>query len=840
MSRSADWVRSTWPTVTPGANTIGLDVDYRPPILAVTGTMFADGNPIITPVTLQIRSFDASGTPLSDVLRTVTPDADGAYSINETVATGAVRAGDLARVGVVVADHPFAEVAGLTAGLNPMVLDVGYAPPSVTVSGTLLDGASQPLGPTLIEVRSLTGAILADTAHVQVTPDASGAYTTGRILLPLGADRVVAYARIGINGSDYVSATLASVAAGSNALRLDATYDPPTLAVSGTFVDGAGNALGPQKYIQATFYDGTTSIGNDTKIVDPAAFTGAYATTFTMPTHTTRAVVVAFVGTWDVDKIAREVAITPGANTLTLSAVYDPPIAVIGGRLTSAGAPITSPVTMVAVSKDSDGTTLLTEYPTLSPNSNGEYAGVALTLPNAATSLTVTLRVGTSSADWVTHTFPVNRGANTLTADAAVNVTTLNVSGELNRNGNPITEPVTVYVRSYNAANSLLAVSTHYVTSDVDNRYTLPPIVVPTGTVTVRTQADVSPFDYDDIFNIYNGIGVGANNLTFDIVDVATTLTLGGQLMRGDQAFTDPFEMRITYTATPHSQYRAYTIDPDDAGYYDFTTLMPDDTTAATVTYVLPSGTDPSFDTGFGTELSGFIDGTDNPREHSITWTPRQLDITGQVLIDDGIVSLPPEDYVTLDIEFLDADGGTVSVQSETLWDLNAEDGTYHTDAQPPEEATQAVVTLRGRPRLRLVHPDDRSRRHRADRRGRRRDLPPGRIHRGWVHPSARGARRPGAHRGVRPRRRWRSTRIVERRGRRRRRCRRQLLDHPPTGPSARRTRRCVRQLSVGRRDRQARRLQRLRRLDRQRHRLPGVHRHPGSATDRQAPQRER
>jgi hypothetical protein len=308
--------------------------------------------------------------------------------------------------------------------------------------------------------------------------------------------------------------------------------------------------------------------------------------------------------------------------------------------------------------------------------------------------LTVTLRVGTSSGDWVTHTFPVNRGANTLTADAAVNVTTLDVSGAITRNGDPITAPVTVYVRSYNAANNLLAVSSHYVSSDGDNRYTLPPIVAPTGTVTVRTQAEVSPFDYDDIVNTYTGIGAGMNSITFDIVDVATTLRLSGVLTRGGDPFIDPFTMRVTYTATPYSQYWTYTIDPDDDVHYELATLVPDNTTLADVVYVLPSGTDPSFDSGFDTQLSGFLAGTDNAREHSIEWTPRLLAISGQVLIDDGIAAHPPADYVTLGIEFLDADGTSLGAQAETLWDLDGEDGTYATTAQPPPDATQTVVTI--------------------------------------------------------------------------------------------------------------------------------------------------
>jgi len=585
-------------------------------------------------------------------------------------------------------------VTGLTLGLNPVALDVGYAPPSVTVSGTLLNGSSNPLGKTTILVGSYSGTNQLAIATFDVTPDAGGGYSTGRILLPLGAERVVAYAWVGINSSDHVSAELASLSGGSNALRLDVVYDPPTLEVSGTFLDGAGAPLAPQQYIQATFYDGTTSIGSDTKIVDPAAITGAYATTFTMPTHTTRAVVVAYVGSLNVDRITSEVAIVPGVNTLALSAVYDPPLVDISGHVTSSGAPITTSFGVTVEAKDADGVSLRTEYLGASPNASGEYSGIALTLPNLATSVTITLRIGNTSADWVTRTVPVAPGANPITVDGSINVTTLNVSGLVTRDGVGVTDPVTVYVRSYSDPNTLIGVSTQHVTAGPDDRYTMPPIVVPSNTTLVRIQADVSNFSDDDINMEFPGIVVGSNDLPFDIEDTTTWLRLSGDLQRGTDPFTEPFELRVIHTVPQgkSSDLRYYNVTPDSGGHYELFVQVPDAATGATLRYSsLPSGTDPAFVDDFVTVLTDFDPGTENERTYDLTWTPRMLSVSGQVLVD----GVPPEEYPTLDIEWLDADGAGVGYgYSATLDELDSETGEYAATDRPPEGATQAVVTI--------------------------------------------------------------------------------------------------------------------------------------------------
>jgi hypothetical protein len=691
---SADWVRTALSNPQPGARTIPLDVDYRPPTLAIAGTMTADGAPIVTPVTLRVRSFDAAGDQLSDVPREVTPGAEGVYSLDVAVPTGAVRAVVIAQVGVIPADYPTAEVADLRPGPNPVALDVGFAPPSVTVTGTLVDATSAPLGPTFVVVRSFDGATQLDSVDVNVIPGAGGTYTTGRLLLPLAADRVVATAQIGVVSGDHVSATLDPLGAGSNALRLDAVYDPPTLAVSGTLTDGAGGPLPAGQRIEVTSFEGAALLRTDTVSVSPAAGTGAYTTTLTLPTRTTRVVVAAAIGAYFDDRVSQEAAIDAGAlNEVTLNALYDPPIVSISGRLGTEAAPITNNVQFDVRALDADGQLIVPFTLTARPNSIGIYPALELPLPNRATSVAVTARIGLTNADWVTRTFDVARGQNPITFDASVNATVLNVSGLLSRDGAAVTEPVTVYVRSYDAANNLLTVATRFVTSDPDGRYDLGSIVAPTGTTTVRIQADVSPFSDDDIVAEYTGIAAGANDLTFDIVDTTTWLDLTGQLQRGADPFTDQFDLQVIHTVPPgkSADVRNYTVFPEGDGTYRLFVQLPDAATGAALIYSLPSGTNPEFVTDFQTTLDGFVAGEVNERAHSITWTPRQFVLSGLIERDPPA----PGELVRLSVDWLDADGEFVDFgYSETLWNLDDDNGEYGTTLTPPDGATQAVVTV--------------------------------------------------------------------------------------------------------------------------------------------------
>jgi hypothetical protein len=395
--------------LTGGINPVAFSVAHTFPTLTITGVMTdQDDQPLAGPITMSVVFEGIDGVYQSTANTAANPSAvDGSYSITVTGHHLAGRARVIAFVGA-NGETVTSTVPSVIAGPNSHTFNVGFSAPTVTVTGTIVDDVGARLS-DVVYVRLYGYDLDGDEIsfrRVLVAVDTDGRYTFTRTL-PTDVVTARAETEIGVASSDWLDSGVLPVSPGPNTFTLSTVYDPPTLTVNGTFTSAPGVPLTGTIQVGVTPRDGEgETLAYVQRGVVPAAGTGAYSFTVTLPIDTVSAEVLPFIGNNGYEQgLDRRTAtgFTPGGNVvLDASVVHNPPKLTVSGTALVNGVP-TNGFVQVQVAASVPGQPDVFQTGSFPKATNGVYSA-ALTLPRNATTARITVR----AID----------GANTFTVDA--------------------------------------------------------------------------------------------------------------------------------------------------------------------------------------------------------------------------------------------------------------------------------------------------------------------------------------------------------------------------------------------------------------------------------------
>ncbi|MBX7069252.1 MAG: VWD domain-containing protein [Microthrixaceae bacterium] len=441
----------------PGENEFEANVSQRPPLAAVSGVLVNGAGQPLGPTAIEVTGT-TGGTPNNARhQRVVVPDATGAYRVVVPLSSSSTGFVARAMVGVIQADYPSITVGSVQVGLNESTLSTTYDPPVARLSGTLTDGAGQPLGPTEVIFTSYTAAGNLLSSHSAVaTPDATGAYTVEHAL-PLTATKARMSVYVGAFTSDAQVVVIDPVSEGVNSRTLNYVLREAQVDLRGhltglDMVTGSIGALPSPQRLRYTPRDESGTQLEEPKtievVVDPTD--GAYATTFEVPSATASMDVELVVGTYTADRPRTTVnGITAGQTTVAdFDANFTPTVLKVHGSIVLGGVPQTAGVRIEVREADGAGGTTSTTR-VVSPGAAGTYeADVVLHL--ASTSATVTVvPVGAESRSETVMVNPVTPGWMDVPVVIDSSDTQLRAGGELVFFGEVQNGPVEVRLRSY-------------------------------------------------------------------------------------------------------------------------------------------------------------------------------------------------------------------------------------------------------------------------------------------------------------------------------------------------------------------------------------------------------
>jgi hypothetical protein len=586
--------------VAPASRYVDLAIDPSTmPGLDITGTLRQAGVPMAGPVTIRIDAFNANGRLLAQYEEEALPAADsGSFGLVVALHRAAASATVSAKIGVATTDWYVVGVPEVTIGApTPVALVVDYDPTVLTVRGALTDAAGAAIVGVVpvVVVASGPGGVLGTTTDT-VTPGVLGAYSFTR-LLPLGTTSVTATAQVGRFESDWVSVTdVVSPLTKTQTLTLDAGYRPPVLTVHGTLVDASGAPLGGTR-ISVDAYDSnapdaapTGSIALD---VNPAASSGAFSGTVTLPTGTTRVVARAGVGPLGGDTIDAELAgVVAGPNDLLLSGVYNPPTLDISGSMFGADGAALAGDQLVLIEEYATTTLLRSAYYTVRVNALGAVEPhTFVTLPLATVRVALTPLVGAFAQDRVRVSQLVSAGPNAVTLSVAIAAPILHLTGTYLRDGELVTGPLALIVESYgpvlpNGSSELI--SRQFPVVQASSGAYVYNAQLPTGTVRTVITAKISPFTGDNP-TTGQALTNGLNTVTFDVTDVTRSLRLTGVVTRAGLPVAGHMTVQIrSWNADVELALRIYSVTAASDGTYVLEEQLPDQTDRVQVYFTVP------------------------------------------------------------------------------------------------------------------------------------------------------------------------------------------------------------------------------------------------------------
>ena len=685
-----------------GPNPVPFTFNYNPPLVTVRGTMTGfGGEPLAGPITIRVMAY-AGDQFVTYQQVTVTPGAGGAYTTTPVVLpVSTTRVHAIAQIGVVTGDWVTSASVAAGPGAVDVPLDVDYRPPSLAISGTLLIADGMSTSPittaTTFTVRAFDGVgSPVYTQTRQVTPNSAGDYSLNEIL-PRSAVRATVTAHIGVVAADYVTVEQGALVLGHNALALNVTYGPPVVVVSGALVDGLGNGLAHLP-IAITVYNGTTVALTASSIVTPAVANGAYTVSFALPLQWTRVVATAVVGAFVADRFSAELAqFSTGIRSLALSGMYHPPIAKVSGSLIRGdGTKVTTAQLFTFVSRDSGGAELATQLATATPNAEGLYTGLDVTLPRLTTEVDVLVNIGTFSQDLVTTTRAVLPGVNPITFDVALNTPRLRLSGTFTRDGQPFGDDVTLFYQAYGGVDGQTAIGPQLnrTITSATNTYSID-INLPTGATRFRARGQLGGFFDDDLHIDQIGLVDGLNLLTADIADVSRTLQLAGTVVRNGQPLINTtlpiytWHRKAAEGSTYSYEPRTIWITTDASGGYSFDVALPRQAVGIEMQFRAPSAYPDEGDVIVAHTIDGLHDGVNAAATFDVVYNERLLALAGTIT-DDAAVAGP----TTLSVRFTDGSGASYGTR-ELLVTPTVPDGLYGGSIRIPAGATIANVTPR-------------------------------------------------------------------------------------------------------------------------------------------------
>ena len=619
------------PTLTSGVNNVTFDVAHNPPVLTVEGTLVdsSTGDPLPGPISIGVEFSQPNGSFIgfNTAYATVTPSpADGSYSFTMPGPHTSTTARITAYLGV-NGETETAVVPVLVPGPNSFVFNAGFSVPVVTFTGTMLRTGGARLAPTAwVTLRSVDAADdeLASTRFlVSIATDGTYSFTRN---LPEGAVGAEAIVETSEFVTDWRSSGVLPVVDGAQTLPFDVLHQPVQLQVSGTMTKVPGQELtGPvQVGVSAIDASGTQLVYRQPTVM-PAAGTGAYTFTYTLPVDTHHVDLIAFVGTYGFEQEQLTVnGIVPGALTnATFDVVHAPVVLSVSGTARVNGALSNGFVSVAAVATvpGQPGPLRVQVYPQAA---DGEYTAT-LTLPDGATSATVEVQSldGANTFSSVQSDLLPNE-TRSITVDFDDSPATLTLSGTMQMFGQPAAFG-SLNVRAMDASGATLAERQITLGLAPDGSYSVE-VPLPDGTTQATVVATAGVGLYDTITETFEftGLTPGANVRTASLD--ATRLQLTGTVLgnglplvvseesltfettgdRGGQPFT------FTTTVAYETFYTAGT------GEFFFSLVIPGDITDATVSIVGVADPAPTF------EFMGLTPGV-----YSDTWT---VDVSGSAI----------------------------------------------------------------------------------------------------------------------------------------------------------------------------------------------------------------
>lgn len=499
-----------------GANPVQWDIDLRTPELAVSGTILRNGVPVTTPTGLTTYLYD--GTFLRTVYSyTVTPDAQGHYSINVLAISSTTRAVLYLEMGTQPGDRFPADVTGLTPGVRAVTLDADVRPPTLTLTGHLQRYGAALAGSTNLYINTDDGAG-GDTGNVylfNVPLAADGSFTTAAQLLPARARHAVVYV---VNNSLVQTESFAiDLVAGTQTKQLELDERPASVRIHG-HVTGDGITPGSTLRLDVVRWANGVEAGIPSYYVTLGQG-GAFDLTVQLPTNVTNVQVLGiFSGfRYSTDLPRAQVDTPSGVPTpvdVPIEFDYRPSRLTLTGKLLVAGRPLTEYGHFELNAYDGGGnllSRLYDQYPSADPD-DGSYRTNEVLLPLGTARVDVVYLTTISDIDreWrgsiggLTDGQPLTRNLTVDFDKVAGNIHaagTVLIDGATPPAGTELPVFITVYTRPEGAAEG----------EETEPHYLTPSIVVDeVGRYELDEQFTPDEADVVDSINVYVGMGDGA------------------------------------------------------------------------------------------------------------------------------------------------------------------------------------------------------------------------------------------------------------------------------------------------------------------------------------------
>ncbi|MCB0967875.1 MAG: VWD domain-containing protein, partial [Ilumatobacter sp.] len=584
-----DYPTLTVDPLTPGTNVIDFSGSVALPVRIAVRAVLADGNgPATAPTQIRTVVRDGDGLVLSDLTSAVTPDAGGVATIDLEVANSAASVEVSQLVGVPGEIPPSTTFTGLVPGDNDVTfLDV-YDPPVATLTGTATrNGAA--LDSISVSWAVTDGALGATTFTDTVTPDpVDGGYTIER---PFPRDTTAVTVTVTAGTGDPTTTVSSALADGPNAITADLISERPDVTLTGVVLLGGvpptGNVAFDVTRRGAGHADETVTVFTNPDDVD-----GSYELDLgLLPYWTTDIDVVARVGGSTEAWPTGSFSVPTGPSTVDFDAIADVQVLNIAGTITLGTTPYPLPFYLQIQSVDAGGTPFASQQVTVTPDANGEFSFERVYTTTSAAQTTVTARFfgfgGPSDQATFTSLTP---GRNDLDFDPVVDQIGVVLSGTLLDRGEPETDDQPITLRYTNASGTVLTSSTAIgTTPDETGAYTSRLFLFPPDTVKVEVGTRHVTLGNDEVWQTYDSLVHGFNEVTFSEDYVPPVLRISGTMFRDDAPITVPTSLRIAWrqrfeSGGVYSVNQTVTVTPDAAGAYSIDVVGPRMATDITVT----------------------------------------------------------------------------------------------------------------------------------------------------------------------------------------------------------------------------------------------------------------
>ncbi|WP_208293958.1 VWD domain-containing protein [Ilumatobacter fluminis] len=591
---------TTFTGLRPGTNEVTFVDVYDPPVLTLSGTATRNGEPIVDDLELEFAVGDGA-LGATSFATTVTPGPDGTFSVERIFARGTTTT-DVTITSPDSGDPVAQATVALSDGSQTASLDLVSARPQLELAGVALLGDAPPSGDVQFDL-VLRGGEPDEQRSFDVDPDANGDYALDAGLLPHWVESATVTARIGFDPDDWPTQEIPALTPGPNLVTFDAIADVQLLDISGTIE--LGEAAYDQPFYLRIFTRDTDGLHIDSPqfLVEPDE-NGAYSYRYETPAEAAevdlRASVFPIGGGSDAIVLQTFGPLDGGLNAIAFDPTFDLRAIRLSGTLLQDGAPQSAQQSFqIRTYTEGSSNIATTRVAATGPlDGSGGYVGDVVVLPADTTRVEV----------GINYPLPRNGGTWTSGNNAVYQTTDLAVpgyneidfsedyvpnivrmSGTFERDGNPITDEVTLSVtwRQYFPGSGVYPqTQTYTVTPDAQGDYSIDLYGARlANAVGVDVQIGVTAEDHPSV--VLDPIAPGVDLLEFDVDYLTTTLELSGVLGYLGTPPSGTETLRIyTYDGFPGQQLGTVyaTIDPDDVtGAYSTTVQIPSASVQATV-----------------------------------------------------------------------------------------------------------------------------------------------------------------------------------------------------------------------------------------------------------------